>query len=213
MKNSNFEINRSIMVKEQIERRGIKDKNIIEAFLNVPRHLFVDPVDQHLSYEDYPLYIGYNQTISQPYMVALMTYHLKPSKEDTILEIGTGSGYQTAILSLLCKEVYTIEVIKELQQKAIKMHQILNYQNIYYFHKNGFDGLKEHAPYDKIIVTAAPKEVPMTLFNQLKEQGKMIIPLGDHLLQGLFLITKIKGHLKKELICYCRFVSMIDKEI
>jgi protein-L-isoaspartate(D-aspartate) O-methyltransferase len=205
-----FETNRKKMVKEQIESRGIKNPKILNAFLNVPRHMFVDSNQIQFSYEDFPLPIGQNQTISQPYIVALMTDKLDLNQTHKVLEIGTGSGYQTAILSNLSKEVHTVERIELLQIKAKNVLDQLGYKNISYYQQNGFDGLIEKAPFDRIMVTAAPKEVPKRLIEQLKDKGKMVIPIGDASFQGLFLIQKNGDQIQKELICYCRFVEMVQ---
>jgi protein-L-isoaspartate(D-aspartate) O-methyltransferase len=205
-----FETNRKNMVKEQIENRGIKDPKILNAFLSVPRHMFVDINQIQISYEDFPLPIGQNQTISQPYIVALMTDKLDLDQTHKVLEIGTGSGYQTAILSCLSKEVHTIERIDALQIKARNILDRLKYKNITYYQQNGYEGLKDEAPFDRIMVTAAPKEVPKRLIEQMKDQGKMVIPIGDASFQGLFLIQKNGDQIQKELICYCRFVEMVQ---
>ena len=203
-----FEKKRKEMVDHQIKSRGIHHQAVLDAFLKVPRHLFVQQPYQIFSYEDHPLPIGFDQTISQPYIVALMTDLLDIKNTDRILEIGTGSGYQTAILSLLAKEVFTLENVYNLQEHAKKILDNLNYQNIHYFNRNGFMGLFEHAPFDKIIVTAAPNEIPQTLINQLKISGLMVIPVGNTIFQSLFLIRKTQEGYQKTFICGCRFVEM-----
>jgi protein-L-isoaspartate(D-aspartate) O-methyltransferase len=174
-----FALQRQKMVVEQIQARGIRDTKILQAFLAVPRHYFV-PADQvPLAYQDTPLPIGFQQTISQPYIVAFMTQVAKLSPEDKVLEIGTGSGYQTAILGLLVREVYSIEVVPELAQRAQQILQYLNYHNVHLFQGNGYYGLPFAAPFNAILVTAAPLEVPPALLEQLAPQGHLVIPVGD----------------------------------
>ncbi|HIE35714.1 MAG TPA: protein-L-isoaspartate(D-aspartate) O-methyltransferase [Candidatus Omnitrophica bacterium] len=199
------------MVEEQIIRRGIKDKRVIEAFLKVPRDKFVPFSYRTLSYVDSPLPIGYGQTISQPYIVALMTELLELNGKEKVLEIGTGSGYQAAILAQICKEVYTIEIIKPLKEEAEKRLKDLEYKNIKVKRDDGFLGWKEYAPFDAIIVTCAPKEIPPKLVEQLKEGGKMVIPVGGGT-QQLKLVVKEKGRVKIKNIIPVRFVPMIRKE-
>ncbi len=202
---------REKMVKYQIINRDIRDNCVIEALKRVQRHLFVDEESRDYAYEDYPLAIGYGQTISQPYIVALMTEILNLETTDKVLEIGTGSGYQAAILAEIVEKVYTVERIPELQSKARDTLSNLGYANIDFLVGNGYDGWMEHAPYDKIIVTACSDMLPEKLFMQLKQTGKMIIPIGDMYIQRLMLISKAKdGKAKSEHVCYCRFVKMID---
>jgi protein-L-isoaspartate(D-aspartate) O-methyltransferase len=203
---------RKQMVNEQIVGRGIKTKKVIDAFLKVPRHLFISNIYHHMAYEDHPLPIDDNQTISQPYMVALMTDQLDIQKNDKVLEIGTGSGYQPAILAYLSNHVYTIEFHESLSIKAKQVLDDLGNKNIHYHIGNGYHGLNIYAPFDKIMVTAAPKDFPKTLINQLKDPGKMIIPVGDSMLQQLFLIEKENDQIKKSFITYCRFVEMMNKD-
>ncbi|MBE0701261.1 MAG: protein-L-isoaspartate(D-aspartate) O-methyltransferase [Acholeplasmataceae bacterium] len=197
------------MVDTQLKARGIQSQATLAAFYSVPRHLFVDQEDMPWAYHDHPLPIGSNQTISQPYIVALMTEALQLGKEDKVLEVGTGSGYQTAILSLMTKSVYTIERIRSLQEKAKKILSQLDYQNIKFFVGNGYNGWPEHGPYQAIIVTASPNEIPKMLFDQLDEGGRMVLPVGYWGIQRLYQITKIKGQAIKKFICECRFVPMV----
>ncbi len=169
---------RSKMVKFQLMGRDITDKDVLAAMERVPRHEFVPEEYRSQAYADHPLPIGYGQTISQPYIVALMTQLLELRPTDKVLEIGTGSGYQAAILAELCKEVYTVEIIKELAEQAEKRLKRLGYTNIHVKHADGYYGWEEHAPYDAIIVTAAPDHIPPPLIAQLKDGGRMVIPVG-----------------------------------
>ena len=202
---------RQHMVKEQLEARGISDPRILGAFLEVPRHRFVEEYLKYRAYEDYHLSIGYGQTISQPYMVALMTQSLMPGPEDAVLEIGTGSGYQAAILSRLCRMVYSIERISALASRARKVHDELGYYNINVRIGDGSQGLAKEAPFDGIIVTAGAPHVPEALTAQLAEGGRLIIPVGDESLQDLKRITKTREGLKEESLGGCRFVKLIGK--
>ena len=181
---------RKRMVEQQIKNRGIHDKKVLDALMNVPRHKFVPEEYKDHSYDDSPLPIGYNQTISQPYIVAYMTEILNPDKTKKVLEIGTGSGYQAAILSLLYKDVYTVEIIKALGEKAKRVFDEEGYNNIMVKIGDGFQGWKEYAPFDAIIVTCAPSNIPNPLVEQLAEGGKMIIPVGEYNNQVLCLLEK-----------------------
>ena len=173
-----FETQRENMVETQIKRRGIKNPRVLSAMLKIPRHLFVPSNFQKLAYSDQPLPIGEGQTISQPYMVALMTEALDPQPEDKILEIGTGSGYQSAILAELCRELYTVERIPQLTIRAQNILHDLGYENVFFRTGDGSQGWSEFAPYDKIIVTAGAPQIPQPLIQQLKEGGRMVIPLS-----------------------------------
>ncbi len=167
------------MVRETIENRGVEDPNVLRAMRNVTRHLFVPPKQIDLAYEDYPLPIGFGQTISQPYIVAWMTELLDLKEGDKVLEIGTGSGYQAAVLAELgYGEVYSIEIIPELAESAAARLKELGYDNVYTRQGDGYYGWKEHAPYDAIIVTAAPDHLPTPLVEQLTEDGRIVIPIG-----------------------------------
>ena len=197
------------MVKYQIEKRGITNTDILQVMRNTPRHLFVPPALSTMAYNDYPLPIGEDQTISQPYIVALMTDLLKLSGDEKILEIGTGSGYQAAVLSQLVDSVYTIEIVESLANTAKKRLDNLNYKNVVVKHGDGYKGWPSLAPFDAIIVTAAPEKVPQTLINQLKVGGNIVIPVGNKW-QELQLITKTDNNkTKKKTVIPVRFVPMV----
>lgn len=200
------------MVENQLVARGIKDKRVLEAMRKIPRHLFVDEHLRKVAYEDYPLPIGEGQTISQPYMVAAMTEALKISKKDRVLEIGTGSGYQTAVLAELAQEVFTIERIPSLAEKASRILSALRYTNIHSKIGNGTLGWKEYAPFDKILVTAGSPGIPEELFQQLREKGIMVIPMGDTFSQVLTVVSKIGGKPKKKSLFPCIFVPLVGKD-
>ncbi|MEN2984531.1 MAG: protein-L-isoaspartate(D-aspartate) O-methyltransferase [Dictyoglomaceae bacterium] len=180
-----------------IKSRGIKDEKVLKAMLKVPRHLFVDKSLWNSAYGDFPLPIGFGQTISQPYIVALMTESLRLKGNEKVLEIGTGSGYQAAILAEITKKVYTVEIIKELADRAKERLNALGYTYVMVKWDDGYYGWKEYAPYDAIIVTCAPDHIPPPLIQQLKEGGRMVIPVGPPgMYQTLWLIEKKKGKLK-----------------
>ncbi len=204
-----YEKVRQRMVREQIAARGIKDQKVIQAMLDVPRHLFVPENHERMAYEDRPLPIGEGQTISQPYIVALMTETLDLNEDMSVLEIGTGSGYQAAILAEIVNEVYTIEIIESLAIKAKNTLNDLHYENISFKIGDGYKGWEEKAPFDAIIVTCAPSNIPKPLEEQLKEGGKMIIPLGGSIAQELVLIEKRKGKLIRKEVTSVRFVPMV----
>lgn len=201
---------REEMVVNQIKARGISDERLIQAMLGVERHKFVPPKNQLLSYADRPLPIGEGQTISQPYIVALMTELLQLKGEERVLEIGTGSGYQAAILAELAEEVYTIEIIEELSQTATLVLKGLGYNNITLKAGDGYLGWEEYAPFDAIIVTAAPTHIPQPLVDQLKNGGRMVIPVGDNY-QKLQLLRKNDGRVTVTDIIPVRFVPMTGK--
>lgn len=207
-----YERVRQRMVRDQIVARGIKDQNLIQAMLKVKRHLFVSKNYERMAYEDRPLSIGEGQTISQPYIVALMTEKLELKKDMKVLEIGTGSGYQAAILAEIVDQVYSIEIIESLGLRAEKLLKALDYSNIKIKVGDGYKGWKENAPFDAIIVTCAPTDIPLPLKNQLKEGGKMIIPLGGSITQELVLLEKINGKLIKKIVETVRFVPMIRND-
>lgn len=198
------------MVKSQIEARGIKDKNVLEAMRMVARHKFVSEDMKSFAYNDEPLPIGEGQTISQPYIVAYMTEVLHLKKEERVLEVGTGSGYQAAILAEIAREVYTIEIIESLSLKAQEVLKELGCTNIYFKIGDGSFGWREHAPYDAIMVTAAPEKIPDALGEQLKISGRMIIPVGMTF-QELVLITREKRKFKKKRLLPVRFVPLISR--
>ena len=202
---------RQTMVNEQLKARGINDPRILGAFLEVPRHKFVEEYLKYKAYDDYPLSIGFNQTISQPYMVALMTQALMPQDDHKVLEIGTGSGYQAAILSRVSCFVHSIERISALASRARKTHDELGFFNIHIRIGDGTMGLPKEAPFDGIIVTAGAPHVPDALIDQLAEGGKLIIPVGDQSLQDLKRFTKTKEGVKEESLGGCRFVKLIGK--
>ena len=206
-----FEQRRRKMVKEQIEKRGVADSAVIQAMSRLPRHLFVPERFIDDAYEDGPLSIGEGQTISQPYVVASMTSHLHLNSESRVLEIGTGSGYQTAILAEIAKAVYTIERIAELIPRAERLFELLGYDNIYTKHADGSNGWTEKAPFDAIIVTAAAKNIPEILTLQLKAEGIMIIPLDRDAIdkQELVKVKKCASGLKQETLYPVRFVPLL----
>lgn len=199
---------RTRMVKEQIESRGIKDRRVLDAILTVERHKFIPAYNESSAYEDHPLPIGHGQTISQPYIVALMSELCDLQGNEKVLEIGTGSGYQAAILSLLAAEVYTIEIVEPLAKSAEKKLKDLGYSNVTVKYGDGYKGWKEHAPFDVIILTASPPEIPKSLIDQLAEGGLLVAPEGDYL-QELVVIKKENGKITKKSIIYVRFVPMI----
>lgn len=202
-----YTLKRQQMVKEQIISRGIKDKNVINAMLKVPRHMFVPENERNYAYIDSPLAIGEGQTISQPYIVAYMNEALNLKLDDKVLEIGTGSGYQAAILAEVAKEVCTIEIIKTLADRATDTLNRLGYQNIKVRCADGYLGWPEEAPFDAIIITAAPQKIPEPLVEQLKIGGRMILPLGD-MYQELVLIAKTKEGVVKKNLGAVSFVPM-----
>jgi len=206
-----FETLRREMVDKQLSSRDIRDQRVLEAFRQIPRHKFVPEEYQKSSYGDFPLPIGENQTISQPYIVALMTQLLELKEIDKVLEIGTGSGYQTAILANLAKEVYSVERKEPLAKYAELILKELGYKNITIRIGDGTLGLEEFAPYDKIIVTAAAPSLPETLKGQLNNKGRIVIPISEGFGQVLNLFIKDKGKLIKEDICGCTFVPLIGK--
>lgn len=206
-----YEKARRKMVKNQVESRGIKDQKVLEAFLTVKRHLFVEEALRPQSHNDYPLPIGSGQTISQPYIVALMTEGLELKEDERVLEIGTGSGYQTAILAEITKEVYSIERIKELSQKTRDLLKELGYTNIEIKVDDGTTGWVSKSPFDAIIVTAASPDIPRPLTDQLKEGGRMVIPVGGRTSQELIKVVKSGGKLKKHNLGGCRFVKLIGE--
>jgi protein-L-isoaspartate(D-aspartate) O-methyltransferase len=199
------------MVSSQIEARGIHDKRVLDAMLKVPRHLFVGEALQDQAYGDFPLPIGEGQTISQPYIVAEMTQALELGKDDRVLEIGTGSGYQTAILAELAYRVYTVERVRELFIKARKLLDHLQYYNVVAKCSDGTLGWPDESPFEAIIVTAGAPEVPETLVEQLKPGGRLIIPVGGRLSQTLFKVVKEEDGANKANLGGCRFVRLIGE--
>jgi len=203
---------RNRMVQQQLAARDITDKKVLEVMGKVRRHLFISPRYIRQAYEDYPLPIDEGQTISQPYIVALMTQHLKLKNGEKVLEIGTGSGYQAAVLAGLTDKVYSIEIRKKLATKAAQTLKELKYPQVDVKRGDGYFGWEEHSPFDAIIVTCAANHVPPPLLDQLKEGGRLIIPVGSTLyFQTLMLITKIKGKPKVKHILGVRFVPMVGE--
>jgi protein-L-isoaspartate(D-aspartate) O-methyltransferase len=188
---------REKMVKQQIEKRGVKDSAVLKAMLTVKRHEFVPAAQVDNAYDDRPLPIGYGQTISQPYIVAYMTEIIKPQADFKVLEIGTGSGYQAAILSKIVKEVYTIEIVPELGKAAADRLQKTGFTNVQAKVADGYNGWQEHAPFDAIVVTAAAEYIPPPLINQLKDGGKMVIPVGSSFMTQILMLVEKKGNKTK----------------
>jgi len=207
----NFEKAREEMIKHQIKGRGIRDERVLSAISNVPREKFVLEGEKDNAYLDCPLSIGMGQTISQPFMVALMTQCLFLKGPETILEVGTGSGYQAAILSKLAKIVYTIERFSLLADRAEKIFQELDIKNVTVIVGDGSKGLEKFAPYDGIIVTAGAPEIPKSLIDQLNEKGRIVIPVGNSFSQDLLLGIKEKGKLKIKNYGGCVFVPLVGK--
>ena len=199
------------MVDEQIVARGIKDERVIDGMRRLSRHLFVEEALQSQAYNDYPLPIGYGQTISQPYMVALMTEALELKGHEQVLEIGTGSGYQTALLAFLAEKVYSIERISELAARARKTLDELGCYNVEIKIFDGTYGWKEKAPFDAIMVTAGAPDVPQPLLDQLAVEGRVVIPVGEAGLQDLFKVTRRDREFVKRNLGGCRFVKLIGK--
>ena len=201
---------REQMVREQIEARGVRHTGVLEAMRATPRHLFVLPAAQNQAYNDHPLPIGLGQTISQPYIVAVMTELLDTRKTHRVLEIGTGSGYQAAVLSPLVQHVYTMEIVPELAASSKALLAKLGYRNVTVRHGNGYLGWPEQAPFDRIILTAAPRDIPKPLLDQLKTGGKLVGPVGDlPLAQELIVVEKdANGKLQRRSVLPVRFVPM-----
>jgi len=200
------------MVERQLNPRGIKDERVLEAMAKVPREEFIPADERSDAYEDGPLPIGYDQTISQPYIVAFMTEQLRPKPSDRVLEIGTGSGYQAAILAELVADVYTIEIVEPLATTAEATLQRLGYKNVHLMVGDGYRGWPEEAPFDAIIVTCAPGKVPQPLVDQLKDDGRMVIPVGERFAQQLYLLEKKNGQLKESATLPVRFVPMTREQ-
>jgi protein-L-isoaspartate(D-aspartate) O-methyltransferase len=208
----NFDIARKRMVESQLIARGIKDRRVIEAMLKVPRHLFVDEAMFAQTYSDTSLPIGEKQTISQPYMVALMTELLHLTGTEKVLEIGTGSGYQAAILATLAKRVYTVERFRPLALRARKALDSLRLLNVNIKVGDGTDGWEGEAPFDAVLVTAGAPEVPETLVNQLKPGGRLVIPVGSKTEQTLVRVTREEdGSVCRETSIACRFVKLVGR--
>lgn len=206
-----FDAARKRMVDEQLKARGISDARVAAAFRKIPRHFFVPSDLEHAAYEDRPLPIGVGQTISQPFMVALMTSRLRLQGHERVLEIGTGSGYQTAILAELALEVFSVERLPELLSSAATRLDKLGCQNLHLRPADGSLGWPEHAPYDAIIVTAAAPDVPAPLIEQLAEGGRLVLPVGGPEGQVLTQIEKRSGRLRRQEIARCVFVPLVGE--
>jgi protein-L-isoaspartate(D-aspartate) O-methyltransferase len=207
---ADFAAQRRRMVDQQLKPRGIKDERLLAAMAKVPREEFI-PVDARAdAYDDRALPIGYDQTVSQPYIVAFMTEQLRPRPSDRVLEIGSGSGYQAAILAELVAEVYTIDIVEPLAKTAEAALQRIGYKNVHV--KVGHKAWPEEAPFDAVIVTCAPEKVPQPLVDQLKDGGRMVIPVGERFAQQLYLLEKKNGQLKESATLPVRFVPMLREE-
>lgn len=207
-----YKLQRERMVEKQFRRRGITDDRVIQAFLTVERHLFVEESLWDRAYDDSPLPIGKNQTISQPYIVALMTQALELRGDEKVLEIGTGSGYQAMILSLLAAQVFSVERHAELAQKARAVFESKSIHNIAIRIGDGTIGWKEFTPYQGIIVTAAAPKLPKSLFDQVSDGGKLVIPTGGEQTQTLYVYTKKGEEYEQKALCACSFVPLIGIE-
>ncbi len=206
-----FQKERIAMVEEQLRRRDIIDPRTLEAMAKVPRESFVPAENRSEAYEDRPLPIGEGQTISQPYMVAIMTQALALSGKERVLEIGTGSGYQTALLAELSREVYTVERILSLIQHAQRTLQDFGYKNIFFLTEDGTKGWPEKAPFEAIMVTAGAPEIPRVLRSQLTEGGRLVIPVGSRFAQTLFKITRQRNRFQEEEVTGCVFVPLVGE--
>ena len=204
---------RDRMVRDQIEDRGVRHPGVLRAMRATPRHLFIPPAARDLAYEDRPVPIGYSVTISQPYIVAWMSELLEPAKTHRVLEIGTGSGYQAAVLAQLVERVYTIEIVPELAQSARALLEKLGYRNITVREGDGYRGWPEEAPFDRVILTAAPREVPQTLIDQLAPGGRLVAPVGGSpFTQELLVIDKRPdGSIRRRSMGGVAFVPMVPK--
>jgi protein-L-isoaspartate(D-aspartate) O-methyltransferase len=209
-----YQLLRSAMVNDQIVKRGIRNPLTIKAMEKVPRHLFVPPEYKERAYEDNPLPIGYEQTISQPFIVAYMTEIAKPLKWKKVLEIGTGSGYQAAVLAEIVDTVYTIEIIPGLARQATARLAKMGYKNIITREGDGYKGWKEHAPFDIIMVTAADDHIPQPLIDQLAENGRLVMPIGSpSSAQQLVLATKKNGKIERRKLAMVRFVPLLHGDL
>jgi len=203
---------RCAMVEDQLRRRGIRDRRVLEALAKVPRHRFVPEGLQDYAYDDGPLSIGESQTISQPYMVALMTECLALQPEDRVLEVGTGSGYQAAVLAELVREVHSIERIPVLYERAARHLSDLGYRNARLHMGDGSLGLPEHSPYEGILVTAGAPDIPAALVGQLAPGGRLVVPVGGPYHQTLFRVVRDREGIRKESVTGCVFVPLIGAQ-
>jgi len=202
-----YQAAREKMVRDQIRHRGISDQPTLKAMLKVPRHLFVPAEYESRAYDDNPLPIGYGQTISQPFIVAYMTEVVKPAAWKKALEIGTGSGYQAAVLAEIVNKVYTIEIVPELARESAGRLTGMGYNNVFSKYGDGYQGWEEHAPFDIIVVTAAAEEIPQPLIDQLAENGRLVIPVGPQSsVQELILMEKKNGRVEEKRLTLVRFV-------
>ena len=206
-----YDRKREEMVRSQIEARGIRDPRVLSAFRTVPRHLFVSEALSEQAYGDYPLPIGEQQTISQPYIVAEMTQALELGQDDRVLEVGTGSGYQAAILAQIVYRVYTVERRRTLYMQTRNLFDKLNYHNIVTKYADGTKGWQEESPFDAIVVTAGAPEMPEVLINQLAEGGRLVIPVGNQHTQELIKIYRDKGSIQQTNLGGCRFVKLVGE--
>jgi protein-L-isoaspartate(D-aspartate) O-methyltransferase len=206
-----YQRQREAMVRDTIEARGVRSPNVLRVLRAVPRHLFIPESRRQAAYEDHPVPIGHGATISQPYIVALMTELLEPAPTQKVLEIGTGSGYQAAVLAKLTSHVYSIEIVPELAKSAAATLKSLGYSNVTVRHGDGYKGWPEEAPFDRIIVTAAPPEIPKTLLDQLKPGGKLVAPVGSSVFgQELVVAEKSReGKVRTRSIIPVAFVPMV----
>src|SRR5688572_16827501 len=203
---------RERMVRDQLEKKGIRDRRVLDAFRAVPRHRFVNPADEAAAYEDRPLALTGGQTISQPYMVALMTEALDVAPGQRVLEVGTGSGYQAAILAELGARVHTVERLPELSDQARQRLERAGYLHIQYRVGDGTLGWPEEPPFDRIIVTAGAPDVPIGLLTRLAEGGVLVVPVGDDRVQDLMRFRRGEGRVSRERLCRCSFVKLIGAE-
>ena len=206
-----WELTRARMVEEQLARRGIGDERVLAALRRVPRHRFVEEALRERAYGDHPLPIGDEQTISQPYIVALMTALLELDGREKVLEIGTGSGYQTAVLAELARRVCSMERLPRLAERARAVLEDLGYTNVWIRVGNGTLGWPDEAPFDRILVTAGGPAVPPPLFEQLAEGGRMVVPLGDEVNQRLTVVEKVRGQMRTRTHGECKFVKLVGK--
>lgn len=205
----NVEAARAKMVREQIEARGVRDPRVLAAMRRVPRHLFVGETLAERAYDDTPLPIGDQQTISQPYIVALMAEALELTGVERVLEIGTGSGYEAAILAELCAEVYSVERIVKLAEQAMALLDSLGYRNVHVRVCDGSSGWPEAAPFAAVVMSAAAREIPRPLVEQLADDGRFVLPMGDEDMQTLVRLRKRQGALEEDCLGECRFVKLI----
>ena len=207
-----YDSRRLRMVEEQLKTRGIRDERVLEAFRRVPRHLFLPDALREYAYEDHPVGIGAKQTISQPYMVATMTEALELRGGEKVLEVGTGSGYQTAVLLAMGADVYTVERLPELSEWARKNLESAGFPGAHFSVGDGTLGWPGEAPFDRVLVTAGAPSTPLSLVQQLREGGSLAVPVGDETEQELFVLKRESGFIKKKRVCACTFVKLVGAE-